>query len=58
MLLTFDEIPGWQFEIDEISAGVYKARATSEFGITVSYEGTDPDILLTRCKIYAKAQRL
>lgn len=44
------ELPGWSFEVDEISAGVYQVRGTDKAGRSVGSRGTDPDALLLECK--------
>lgn len=43
---TFPECPGWNFEIDEVSAGVYQVTATDSQGRRVQATGTDYDALL------------
>lgn len=48
--LTFDDLPGWTFEADEISAGVYEATGTSEAGATVRSVDTDPDRAVDACR--------
>lgn len=50
MIKTFPEIPGWEFELDEVSAGVYKVVGTDKAGHTVSSTGTDLEELIERCK--------
>jgi hypothetical protein len=46
--ITFQDAPGWVFEIEEISAGVYRMRAHDEYGRSISMDGTDSDALLER----------
>jgi hypothetical protein len=48
-------LPGWSFEIEERSAGVYRVRGTDLAGRTVEITGTDPDTLLERCCAAAEA---
>jgi len=45
-----DDLLGWIFEVDEVSAGVYKITATDTFGRSVEKVGCDPDSLLADCK--------
>ncbi len=40
---------GWSIQIEEVSAGVYEVRATSEDGRVVSRSGTNPNALSARC---------
>lgn len=46
----FVELPGWTFEIDEISAGIYSVKGVDEVGRSVASSGTDPDAVLNECK--------
>jgi hypothetical protein len=50
MSLEFKELPGWSFDIDEVSAGVYKASGKDRSGRSVEAIGLDPDELLKECK--------
>lgn len=43
-------LSGWSFEVDEVSAGVYKVRGTDQAGRHVESTGTDPDAMLLECK--------
>lgn len=48
---TFAELPGWQFETNEISAGVYEVLGVHRHGLHVSIKGaTDPEFAMRRCK--------
>ena len=47
---------GWSFEVDEVSAGVYRVCGTDQAGRHVEQTGTDPDALLLECK--KAAQRI
>lgn len=51
----FPELPGWSFEIDEQSAGVYHITATEKSGRTFEMNGTDRDLLLSECREEAAA---
>jgi hypothetical protein len=44
------ELPTWQFELDEVSAGVYEVIGTDTLGHRVSAKGTDPDSLFEQCR--------
>lgn len=46
---TNSEPPGWSFEVEEVSNGVYEARGRDALVRTVSRKGTDPDSLLVEC---------
>jgi len=41
---------GWQFDVEEVSANVYRVRGYDAAGRTVEATGIDPDQLLERCK--------
>ncbi len=43
---SFDDLPGWLFEVDEVSANVYEVTGTDRAGHRVQMKGTDPDALL------------
>jgi len=49
-------LPGWDFEVDEVSMGVYRVIARDASGRTIEKSGTDPDSLIEECK--AEARRL
>ena len=44
-----DLVEGWNFKIDEITAGYYRVTGIDEWGRTVSRDGIDPEILLLAC---------
>jgi hypothetical protein len=50
MSVDFSELPGWSFDADEVSAGVFKAVGRDRSGRTVETTGFDPEILIERCK--------
>lgn len=50
MSVEFNEVPGWSFNADEISAGVFKVAGRDFAGRTVEATGLDPDVLMERCK--------
>jgi hypothetical protein len=43
---SFDELPGWTFTVEEISAGVYRVGGRDLAGRSVSLTGEKPDKLL------------
>ena len=49
MIKILPDLPGWTFEIEEVSAGVYKVVARDKHGQMLSNKGTDPDGLLKSC---------
>ena len=46
----FKELPGWSFDADEMSAGVYRAFGRDRAGRNVEATGLDPDALIEKCK--------
>jgi pimeloyl-ACP methyl ester carboxylesterase len=50
MRKRFDGLPEWEFEIDEVSAGVYRVVAHDLLGHKVSFTGVDPDALVEECR--------
>jgi hypothetical protein len=46
----FADLPGWTFEIQEVSAGVFRVRAVADTGRSIEMTGTDPDEVLKRCR--------
>jgi len=52
--MEFNDLPNWQFEVDEISAGVYKVCGKDRSGRSVEITGSNPDKLLDECKQSAK----
>jgi hypothetical protein len=51
---SFLEVPGWTFEVEEVSANVYEVTATDVAGRRVQVKGTDPDALLEDAKKSAR----
>ena len=47
MKQSFDELPEWAFELEEVSANVYEVTGTDKFGHRVQMKGIDPDALLS-----------
>ena len=55
MKKEFPEVPGWSFEIEEQSAGVFHITATENGVRTFDMKGTDRDALLSECREEAAA---
>lgn len=55
MPIEFKELPGWLFEVDEVSAGVYKATGKDELGRNIEITGIEPNELIEKCKEAAMA---
>lgn len=53
MSITFDELPDWRFEVNEVSAGVYSVTGKDSVGRCVGNKGTNLDELLDVCKAMA-----
>jgi hypothetical protein len=53
MSLTFEDIPGWIFNADEVSAGVFEVTGRDSLGRTFGAIGIDPEDLLAKAKQYA-----
>ena len=53
MAKKYDELPGWTFHIDEISANVYQVKAHDEAGRNIEINGFDVEALIEECKEYA-----
>ena len=51
---TFTDLPGWEFDADEISAGIYKASGRDTRGHHVDATGTDPERLIEQCVAAAR----
>jgi hypothetical protein len=57
MKQSFQDLPGWAFEIEEVSANVYEVTGTDSARRTVKVKGTDPDAVLEDAKTSAKKIR-
>jgi hypothetical protein len=53
MAEKFNDLPGWDFEIDEVSAGVYKIVGVDKSGHEVSATGFDSDELIKQARLDA-----
>ena len=56
MISRFPELPGWEFQMEEVSAGVYEVKGSDAQGRRVSAIGTDIDELIARCRSEAVNQ--
>lgn len=52
---TYPEVPGWEFTVDERSAGVFEVVALREDGRSIALVGVDPDALLAQARAEALA---
>lgn len=50
MRKSFPDLPGWTFEIEEVSAGVYRGKGIDEAGRSAEASGTDPESVLDYCR--------
>jgi len=50
MQKQIDALPDWTFKVEEVSAGVYKLRATHNRGPSIELSGVDPEELLKRAQ--------
>ena len=49
------QLEGWTFDVDEVSAGVYRVRGTHSDGRLVEALGTELTALLERCRADARS---
>jgi len=47
--ITFRDLPGWEFNIDEVSANVFRVLGNDQHGRSVERTGIDPDSILREC---------
>jgi len=50
MKKRYPDLPEWQFELDEVSAGVYEVIGRDKAGNCVSAKGVDLDSLIEQCR--------
>jgi len=50
MKKTFSDLPGWSFEVHEVSAGVYEMTGADALGHRVQSKGTDYEALVSECR--------
>lgn len=48
--LTFGELPGWEFAVEERSAGVYEVSGRHRDGRSLQMVGYDPDALIDQAR--------
>jgi hypothetical protein len=46
----YEDLPGWSFDVDEVSAGVYKAFGEDRAGRNIEETGLDPVVLIEKCR--------
>lgn len=49
MIRTSLDLPGWTFEVEELSASVFRVIGRDQSGHTVERKGIDPDELIREC---------
>ena len=49
MKVNVDKLPEWLFDIEEISANVYRVWALGPEGQSLEVQGLDPDSLINQC---------
>lgn len=50
MKKQYPDLPTWEFELDEVSAGVYEMIGQDKVGNRVSAKGVDLDFLVEQCR--------
>ena len=53
LIRNFEDLPGWTFEIKEVSAGVFLVKGSDKYGRSIEVTGIDPDAMLEECRRYA-----
>lgn len=51
--MRFEALPDWEFKVEEVSMGVYKASGIDVDGRQVSCSGVDEEELIPRCREWA-----
>jgi hypothetical protein len=54
MKKVFPDLPGWSFDLEEVSAGVYEVVGSDQLGRVVSAKGTDLDEITIKCREKAR----
>jgi hypothetical protein len=54
MSIELKELPGWTFDVDELSANVFNVIARDSAGVRFEKSGTDADALLEEAEQYAR----
>lgn len=55
MKTQFPDLPGWTFEVEEVSFGMYEVCCRYGSGGVIRKSGTDPEALLAECRMEAQA---
>lgn len=50
MKKRYPDLPAWEFELDEVSAGVYQVVGHDKKGNRVTAKGVDLDSLVDQCR--------
>ncbi len=53
-MIEFPELPGWAFEVEEVSFGVFRVSGHDVDGRSIVRTGTDPDGLLEVTRLEAR----
>ncbi len=48
--MSWDDLPGWTFEVEEVSVGVGRVRGVDRAGRSVQITGSDLEQLLEHCR--------
>jgi len=56
MRKAYADLPGWTFDMDEVSANVYEVVGRDDMGNSVFVKGVDLDVVVAEC--IAKARQL
>jgi hypothetical protein len=55
---VFPDLPGWQFEVEEVSANAYRVRGHDQAGRSIELSGTlDPAPLIEEARRWAFEHR-
>lgn len=56
--IEVEELPDWEFDLDEVSANVYKVIAKHRLGSSIEQTSFDPEKLLADAKAEAHKMQL
>ena len=56
--MNLEGLPDWRVELNEVSAGVYKATAVHALGPRIELTGTDERKLIAEIKVFATKMEL
>ena len=54
MRKVFSDLPSWEFDLDEVSAGVYEVIGRNKSGLCVQSKGIDLDVITEECIVEAR----